>query len=370
MSDIIERLEHIVVDSTIKARGTSVAKRRRRNPTKPSAKWIAPARIGNKVGMALAVVLGTVGCSHARGDSGGCTMCSYLLDGDERSPTSDELLQQFDAAFSDSTDESTPLSVKIYTSGSFFDTAEIPADVRAKILARIARDDRIQEVVIESRPEYVTPGFMRETRDILGSRRVELGIGLESSNDAVRSICINKGFSLGTFKDSVATAKEYDIGVRAYVLLKPPFLTERDALLDAVKTIEDAAKLGVSTISMNPVNIQKYTLVERLWLKEQYRPPWLWTVLSVLRDTWEKVGSSVNILCDPVAAGKPRGAHNCGSCDESITNAIREFSIHQDVSVFDSLDCNCKRQWHHVLNHEDISLLIHSRSRRNPVGKA
>ena len=297
-------------------------------------------------------------------------MCSYLLDGDERSPTTDELLQQFDDALLDLANESTPLSVKIYTSGSFFDTTEIPADVRDKILARIAKDERIQEVVIESRPEYVTPESMRETRDILGSREVELGIGLESSNDAVRSICINKGFSLGTFKDSVATAKEYDIGVRAYVLLKPPFLTERDALLDAVKTIEDAASLGVSTVSMNPINIQKYTLVERLWRKEQYRPPWLWTVLSVLRAAWVKAGSSVNILCDPVAAGKPRGAHNCGLCDESITSAIREFSIHQDVSVFDSLDCDCKRQWHHVLDHEDISLLIHSRSRRNSVGKA
>jgi radical SAM enzyme (TIGR01210 family) len=370
MSDIIERLEHIVVDSTIKARGTSIAKRRRRNPTKPSAKWVASARIGNEVGVALAVVLGTVGCSHARGDSGGCTMCSYLLDGDERSPTTDELLQQFDTALLDLADESTPLSVKIYTSGSFFDTVEIPADARAKIFARIAEDERIQEVVIESRPDYVTPELMRETRDILGSRRIEIGIGLESSNDAIRSICINKGFDLDTFKDSVANAKEYDIGVRAYILLKPPFLTERDALLDAVKTIEDAARLGVSTVSMNPINIQKYTLVERLWSKELYRPPWLWTVMSVLRDAWAKVGSSVNILCDPVAAGKPRGAHNCGSCDESITSAIREFSIHQDVSVFDSLDCDCKRQWHHILNHEDISLLIHSRSRRKPVGKA
>ncbi len=365
MSDIIERLEHILVDSTIKARGTSVAKRRRRNPTKPSAKWIAPARIGNEVGVALAVVLGTVGCSHARGDSGGCTMCSYLLDGDERSPTTDEMLQQFDAAHSELADKTAPLSVKIYTSGSFFDTTEIPADVRTKILTRIAEDERIQEVVIESRPEYVTPELMRETRDILGSRRIELGIGLESSNDAVRSICINKGFNLSTFKDSVAIAKEYNIGVRAYVLLKPPFLTERDALLDAIKTIEVAAKLGVSTVSMNPINIQKYTLVERLWRKEQYSPPWLWTVLSVLRDAWDKVGSSVNILCDPVAAGKARGAHNCGSCDESITSAIREFSIYQDISVFDSLDCDCIRQWHHVLNHEDISLLIHSRSRRS-----
>ncbi|UCH04974.1 MAG: archaeosine biosynthesis radical SAM protein RaSEA [Candidatus Thorarchaeota archaeon] len=360
MSHIPASLLPVIQEANMKARGASLTRIRRRNLSRPAAAWVSKSRIGNTVGSALSVVLATSGCSHARGESGGCTMCSYLLDGSHEAVPGDKILQQFRHAIERASSEKGPLSIKVYTSGSFLDEDEVPTDTRNQILDLISEDERVSEVVLESRPQYVTEDSMGIIYDLLDGRHVEIGVGLESSSDAIRTLCINKGFETEDFAEAVTTAKAHKIGIRAYVLLKPPFLTERDALLDSVRTIEDAAKMGVTTISVNPVNVQKHTLVERLWTRGLYRPPWLWTLVEVLSQARAQVDSSVNIVCDPVAAGKKRGVHNCRRCDESITMAVRNFSLNQKTGVFDALDCDCRHLWSHTLEHEDFALLVHS----------
>jgi radical SAM enzyme (TIGR01210 family) len=361
MMDILsDSFQNIVKQAALRARGASISKRRSKNPTKPSAAWTVPSRIGSVQGTALSIVLSTIGCAHARSDEGGCTMCSYLLDGAGKNPTNDEFLVQFRTALSQLEKQPPPFSVKIYTSGSFLDPDEVPADARIQILADIAQDDRIQEVVLESRPEYVNDQVLAEIRNALGDRTAELGMGLESSSDIVRSICINKNFGFTSFKHSVEASRKYDIGIRAYVLLKPPFMSELSALLDTKKTISDAIDLGATTISLNPVNVQRDTLVEHLWEKGKFRTPWLWSVVDVLKHASLVAQGQANIVCDPVAAGKTRGAHNCGKCDQTTIEAIRMFSLTQDIGLFDSLSCDCKSLWNHVLEHEDVALLAHA----------
>ncbi len=360
MVEIPDQIQIAIKEATLRARGKSISKRRVRNPQQPSAAWVAPARIGEEVGSALSIVLSTIGCAHARSDEGGCTMCSYLLDGTNRNPTSNELLQQFKAALVKIQKKDAPLSIKIYTSGSFLDPDEIPIEARDAILHEIASDIRVREVVLESRPEYVLESVTEHIRDILGDRIVEIGMGLESSSDLIRTICINKNFDLDAFKHAINIAKKSRIGIRAYVLLKPPFLTERDALLDAQRTMSDAIAAGVTTLSFNPVNVQSNTLVEYLWKQGKYRPPWLWSVVEVLKYAKSASGNSVKIVCDPVAAGKPRGTHNCGECDARIVEAIRKFSVDQNPTVFQDLMCDCKQLWTHTLEHEDVSFVVHT----------
>lgn len=287
-------------------------------------------------------------------------MCSYLLDGSHAAVPGNQILQQFRHAVESASSEKGPLSIKVYTSGSFLDEDEVPVDTRNQILGLISEDERVREVVLESRPQYVNEDGIATIHDILDDHHVEIGVGLESSSNAIRTLCVNKGFETKDFEETVKTAKAHKIGIRAYVLLKPPFLTERDALLDSIRTIEDAAKMEVTTVSINPLNVQKHTLVERLWTRGLYRPPWLWTLVEVLSQARSQIDTSINIVCDPVAAGKKRGVHNCGRCDEPITKAIRNFSLNQSAGVFDALDCGCRHLWSHTLNHEDFALLVHS----------
>ncbi|MFW9967870.1 MAG: archaeosine biosynthesis radical SAM protein RaSEA [Candidatus Thorarchaeota archaeon] len=360
MNVISDGLKDIITKASLAARGSSLSRIRRRNLSKPAAKWAAQSRIGCEVGHALSIVLATSGCSHARGEKGGCTMCSYILDGASQKVSTEDLTQQFQNALTSLESLLAPISVKVYTSGSFLDSVEVSPEARVEILKAISEDDRVRQVVLESRPEYVTNEAVSLVREILGDREIEIGMGLESADDLVRSLCINKGFSLSEFETALKTAASHGIGTRAYVLVKPPFLTERDALLDAVQTIVAAAELGVTTISVNPVNVQKHTLVQRMWSRGHYRPPWLWTVMEILKESRDQVASEVNIVCDPVAAGKPRGTHNCGKCDDAFAKAIRQFSLDQSTSHFEGLDCGCKHQWSHVLEHEDFAQLVHS----------
>ncbi len=359
MHEELKPLTETIRQMTIDARGSSIAQRRRRDPTKPAAAWTTTSRIGYDTGTALSIVLTTQGCAYARSDSGGCTMCSYLLDGTGSTVSGADIVKQYNTAISKIADAEPPLSVKIYTSGSFLDPEEVPTDARREIFESLAADGRVRQVVLESRPEYVTDDVLSEIHEFLGERDVEIGMGLESSNDSVRLLCINKGFTLDEFKDAVERSRRYGIGTRAYVLLKPPFLTERDSLFDAIDTMRTAAHLGVTTISVNPVDIQRHTLVERLWSAGQYRPPWLWTVVQALYQARREIAANVVILCDPVAAGKRRGTHNCGECDKRVIDAIRKFSLSQDPRDLENLSCGCQSEWLHTLDHEDLSTILH-----------
>ncbi len=358
MQSLYDVLSGIVRRSSLEARGTSVHTRRRRDPTRPAATWVADARVAGRPGKAIAVVLATQGCSHARSEDGGCTMCSYLLDGTSAPVTSDDLVLQFRSAMQSAGDLSPPVAVKVYTSGSFLDPCEVPLEARERILQLIASDDRVEEVVLESRPEFVTGEALSGVRSVLDHHSVQVGVGLESSSDPVRMVAVNKGFTTDQFRATVEVAAEYEVGVRAYVLLKPPFLTERDALVDALETIVAAADMGVRTVSVNPVNIQRNTLVERLWRRGLYAPPWLWTLVELLRTARGQVAPAVEIVSDPVAAGKRRGPHNCGLCDPRVTRGIRAFSLSQDVRHLHVPVCSCINQWRYLLVHEDMSLLV------------
>ncbi|MGQ4910778.1 MAG: archaeosine biosynthesis radical SAM protein RaSEA [Candidatus Thorarchaeota archaeon] len=354
-----QKIQDEILKASVRARGRSVEHRKTRDPRRPAAKWVAEARVAGVKGNALSIVLSTIGCSHARGDSGGCTMCSYLLDGTSKSPTPEELIDQFKSALRELDGIDGPHSVKIYTSGSFFDPDEIPETARREILSIISGLNEVQEVILETRPEYVTDSVMAEVRGVLGDRAIELGIGLESSSDLVRTVCVNKQFEYDEFRASVETARRHDIGVRAYVLLKPPFLTENEAIVDVKRTIDDLVALKVATISVNPVNVQRNTLVEHLWNRRRYRPPWLWSVVEVLQYAHKVSKGDINIVCDPAAAGKIRGTHNCSKCDKAVVDAIRRFSLDGNPRVFAHLSCDCKSLWKHTLEHEGISLLVH-----------
>jgi archaeosine synthase beta-subunit len=183
-------------------------------------------------------------------------------------------------------------------------------------------------------------------------KKFEVGIGLETSNDLIREKAINKGF---TFKDYLTAAtllRQQNIGVKTYVLLKPPFLTEHEALSDCLVTAKDT-NACTDLLSLNPTNIQRHTVVEYLWNRDQYRPPWLWSIVEFLKQS--KTLTDAIVKCDVVGGGSIRGAHNCGICDKNVLHAIQEFSLTQDTGAFQGLSCSCQEQWCDQLDLESLS---------------
>jgi radical SAM enzyme (TIGR01210 family) len=238
--------------------------------------------------------------------------------------------------------------VKIFTSGSFFDPDEVPPVFQSEV----AKAFRGRIVIAETRPEYIVEERISRFIDGVDDGRHAIplycAIGLETTNDAIREKCIDKGFTFSSFITSAQTAHAAGAGVKAYLLFKPLFLTEGEAVRDMEQSIAEASP-HADIISMNPCTVQRRTELERYWRDGAYRPPYLWSVLLLLAN------APVYVACDPLGGGQRRGPHNCGKCDYELVKGIRDYTLNGDRDLVRALletDCSCKNEWEYVLAYE------------------
>lgn len=301
----------------------------KRSPNELEACWTEKDMAGGRTVDAQVLIMRTNGCAWTKAGSGGCTMCGYRT-ASLNNVTEDDLDAQIDQALSRYKGE--PF-VKIYTSGSFFDTDEIPLKVRDRIFHEYASCERI---LVESRPEYVTDKIVPDL-----PKTLTVALGLETSNEEVLRTCINKGFTAAQSREAGERLKAAGLSVRTYLLLKPPFLTESSAIEDAVASARFADPFS-DEISINPLNIQHGTYVERLWKRGDFRSPWIWSLIEVMKRLSGTVSS--RIISSPSGGGSQRGVHNCGKCDSEALAAVERFSFSQDP--FDlQVSCECKLTW-------------------------
>lgn len=274
-------------------------------------------------------------------------MCGYFNDSMLSAVSENDLRSQFDKAMNMYKGEE---FIKVFTSGSFLDPSEIPTSLQREILLKLS--EHAKKVSVESRPQYITQKTIAEIEKIVQPKTFEIGIGLETSNDFIRETAINKGFTLREYVRAALVLKKHHMSVKTYLLMKPPFLTEKEAIDDCIRTLQDTAAY-TDVISLNPTNIQRHTLVEYLWRRNQYRPPWLWSIIEFLKHS--KSATDALVKCDVVGGGSIRGAHNCGLCDKAVLSAIEQFSLTQKQSTLKGLSCSCQEQWRDQLNLESLS---------------
>jgi len=316
-----------------------------RDPTKPVRCWSEKDVLDNKEVDAFVIIFRTRGCSWSL--NSGCTMCGYFNDSMWDKVSDVDLLTQFDKAMELYNEEK---FVKIFTSGSFLDDDEIPLKVRKKILIRLL--ETADKISVESRPEYIMDKKLNDIKNIIKSKSFEIGIGLETANDFVREHAINKGFKFDDYKKAAKVIKKNKFNLKTYVLVKPPFLTEKESINDCIDTV-DKIKEFTDTISLNPTNVQRNTLIEYLWKRKQYRPAWIWSIVEILKES-KKIAGNIQVKCDIVGGGSIRGAHNCHECDHIFLDAISSFSLSQKINIFNNLDCECKDRWLDQLDIKDI----------------
>jgi len=310
---------------------------------RPLACWKGEERYRGEVIPTLTIILKTGGCRHNR-----CRMCSYRFDRYATSASLPELLiSQLDWV-----DHHYPLSgiamVKIYTSGSFFDPEEVPPAVVREAARRFAG----KLVVVETRPEFVDSdrigAFTSAIDTGVHETPLTVAMGLETTSDAIREKSIDKGFTFDDFSSAVERARAGGAGIKAYLLHKPLFLTEAEAMADMQDSIRNIMDL-VDRISMNPCTVQRLTELEFSWKRGEYRPPYLWSVLEIL------LSAPVMVSCDPVGGGRARGPHNCGTCDYEIVKAIRAYNLTEDrKDLWDVVGkgCRCREEWEYVVARE------------------
>ena len=255
----------------------------------------------------------------------------------------ESFLQQFESAYNIADKE---FLVKIYVSGSFFNHMEVPVEVRDSILETLSHDERVMKVTVESRPEFLNEETLKA---VPGRDKLEVAIGLETADDHVRSRCINKGFTFKDYLQSVEIAGKSGLKVKTYLLLKPPHLTEKEAIEDAVGSARMIPPES-QTLSLNPSTVHRHTKVEDMWRDNLYRPPWIWSVIEVALEV--KRMDARPLFIDTSGFKTSRGPRNCGKCDHYLTKRVKKFSATQDVSLLEGLDCNCKNTWEETLELE------------------
>lgn len=313
-------------------------------PIKPLASWKGQDRYFGEVLPSLTGIFLSGGCSWNR-----CRMCGYKNDRNTCG-SREELIAHMNAQISwiaeNYASDEYGLG-KIFTSGSVFDPVEVPREILDSFGHLFAG----KPVIAESRAEYVTEDALSRFLSTLDQGQphpLTVAMGLETTNDAIREKSIDKGFSFADFIRAADICHAAGVGVKAYLMMKPLFLTEREAMEDMQKSIAETAPYA-DMISMNLCTVQGRTELEQYWQRGSFRPPYLWSAVKVLLD------ADTSVACDPVGGGFRRGPHNCGTCDKEIVAAINEYSLTADKSVLQAVwdtGCSCKKEWEYVLDNE------------------
>jgi hypothetical protein len=288
------------------------------------------------------------GCEWALNSAHGCTMCGHLVKQRRKNdhiPAAD-FIHQFEDEFAQIDFKKNPL-LNLYNNGSFFNERELPPQARMEILKRIDSNPDIKMLVVETRPEFVTAEKLKEMRMLVRGKHIEVAVGLELKNDFFRRLCLNKGFSLKRYNQAARIITKYGY-LRTYVFLKPPFLSEKESIEHAVETVLYAFARGSKTVSLEACTVQDFTLVKYLFNQNMYTPPWLWSILEVVKRS--KAAGKLIIGMFRFYPSPTTVPYNCEHCSKVVMDSIREYNHTLDVKVFDNLDCDCKKKWKSVIS--------------------
>lgn len=317
---------------------------------KPAYLRVSPVNINGSESFRLMIVLKTKGCEYARNNGGGCTVCGFL---NHASQDMDEsaVLEQLDHTL-----ETTRLTgveeIDLLTLGSFLNDNEVSQDTRWKLLKKISQLKGIRRVSFESRAEYVILEKLLESRRILGDTILEFGIGLESSDDYIRNKVIKKGLSEKMFKKVAAIVKEAGCNLLTYLLIKPPGISEKKAIEDAISSaayvFETASQYGLTArVAFEPVFVCENTPLEDLYLNSKYRLVNLWSVVEVIKKVHHYGNIFVGLSDENLSYD--RKPSSCSKCSAAIIDEIERFNRTQDVSRLEKLHCQCKEQYQYEL---------------------
>jgi hypothetical protein len=136
--------------------------------------------------------------------------------------------------------------LKLYNAGSFFDPRAIPPADYPEI-ARLAAP--FERVVVECHPKLVGRRC-REFHALL-TRELEVAMGLETVHPDVLPR-LNKGMTLDDFARACRDLRADGAHVRAFILVRPPFLSDAEGLEWAKRSLDLAFGVGVECCSLIP----------------------------------------------------------------------------------------------------------------------
>jgi radical SAM enzyme (TIGR01210 family) len=192
-----------------------------------------------------------------------CLMCDLWKNTTDRRVPDGAIPAQIDSAL----ERLPPVRhLKLYNAGNFFDAQAIPPADFSAIARRLAP---LETVTVECHPRLVG----RSCLAFQDSLRPELQVamGLETVHPDILPQ-LNKRMTLADFERAVRLLSSHGIPVRAFILLRPPFLGEAEGLLWAKRSLEYAFGVGVECCVVIPTRAGNGAM-ERLQEQGLFSPP-------------------------------------------------------------------------------------------------
>jgi radical SAM enzyme (TIGR01210 family) len=217
--------------------------------------------------------------------------------------------------------------LKLYNSGSFFDERAISSVDYEKIADMVSG---FETVIVESHPRLVNEKCLR-LGDML-KPELQVAMGLETVHPEILRK-LNKRMTLEDFENTVKFLSRHDIRSRAFILLRPPFLSETEGVHWAKKSLDFAFAAGVECCTVIPVRAGNGAM-DALQDQGDFIPPHIQSLESVLEygiglrsgrvfaDTWDLEQFSV-----------------CRECFDQRKDRLIYMNLHQ--KEFDPVTCSC-----------------------------
>lgn len=138
-------------------------------------------------------------------------------------------------------------AIKLYNASNFFDRRAVPASDMPTIAEQCAPFAR---VTVESHPKLL--GDVCEDFAARLSGRLEIAMGLETVHPTVFPR-LKDGMAIEDFDAAVSWARARDIGVRAFVLVGLPWVSEGKFASWAARSAAHAIEAGADRVSLIPL---------------------------------------------------------------------------------------------------------------------
>ncbi|MEI8224524.1 MAG: radical SAM protein [Bacteroidota bacterium] len=217
--------------------------------------------------------------------------------------------------------------LKLYNSGSFFDGRAIPEEDYKRIASLVSS---FETVIVESHPRLINEKCLL-FRDML-KPDLQIALGLETVHPEILRK-LNKQMTLGDFRNSVSYLTQHGILSRAFILLRPPFLSESEGIYWAERSLDFAFSTGVECCTVIPVRAGNGAM-DLLLGKGDFAPPDIHSLEIVLEygiklnagrvfaDVWDLVLFS-----------------SCRKCIDQRTNRLIAMNLSQNI--ISRIECTC-----------------------------
>ena len=218
--------------------------------------------------------------------------------------------------------------LKLYNSGSFFDERAIPPEDYKEIASLLKN---FETIIVECHPKLINDKCLK-FRDML-KPELHIALGLETVHPKILQH-LNKHMTLEDFSNSVNFLTKQDIHTRAFILLRPPLLSESDGIYWAERSIDFAFSSGVECCTIIPVRSGNGAM-DFLIKKGDFSLPDIRSLETVLE---YGIGlKSGRVFADVWDLGI---FSTCNKCLVERTGRLVEMNLSQEIITPVTCECN------------------------------